>query len=209
AARSSRRSRGLFLHRRLHQLFEKDNTIKNLKQNTRAEMAAIRKQFEAEKAVRDADHTKLLARLQEAEDRESAARQELATVSAGYQGVMLIGQSRVYSWINLVQIAAGALFIFLAASTAFTLLGVEPPAWANYGATVLGLYGIVTAIQALRGRSLWGLSHLSRWLGRAAFLKYCTQRGVPFTVAQDRLTIDNGRVYLKSTNVKTLAEPDD
>ncbi|MEP4198124.1 MAG: hypothetical protein ABJL99_21060 [Aliishimia sp.] len=190
------------------QLIEKDAAIKDLRQKTRDEKAAIKKELKGENAALDAEKVALLAQLKEVEDRETAARRELAKVGTGYQSIMLKGQSRVNLWINVVQIIAGLVLVFLAASTAFTILGDEPPTWANYGARALGLYGIVTAIQALRGRSLLGLAHLSRWLGRTAFLGYSTKRGVPIDVARDRLLIEDGRVYLRSVSEKVLLESD-
>lgn len=164
------------------QLNAKDDALKRLRRKTSVEK------------------TELLARLKKVEEREIKAGQELAKVDSGYQSIMLKGVSRANTTVTTIQLVTGIVLLFLGTSAVFAILGDEPPTWAIYGANILGLYGIVTAIQAIRGKSVFGLSHLSSWSSQRTFLNYCARRGVPLEVARNRVTVDNGRVYLTSRN---------
>lgn len=183
-------------------LTEKNEAIKKLKQTTRAEKAAIKKEIEEHNLAMDAEKAQLLGRLKEAEEKESKTRSELARVNSGYYSVMVKSKARANSWITAIQFVGGIALVYLGVSTALSILGNKPPAWAGYGANALGLYGICTAIQALRGRSVWGLSHLSSWFSQKLFLDYSTKRGVPRDIAISRLALVKGRVNLEVEKVK-------
>jgi len=183
-------------------LTEKDEAIKKLKQATRAEKAAIKKEMEEHNSAIDAEKAQLLERLKEVEKKESNASCELAKVNSGYQSIMLNGKTRANLWVSFFQYLGGVALVFLGVSSALSILGDKPPFWADIGAKTLGLYGIITTIQAFRGRSVWGLSHLSSWFSRKTFLNYSTKRGVPSDIAISRLTIEKGRVYLKTEKVE-------
>jgi len=111
---------------------------------------------------------------------------------------MLEGEAHAHYWVTGIQLVGGLALLFLGVSSVFSVFGGTPQAWAKYGAQALGLYGIVTTVQALRGRSVWGLSHLSSWISRRVFLKYASLRGVPLDVAINQLSMEKGRVPLKS-----------
>lgn len=179
-------------------LSEKDDAIRDLQKKTRAEKAAMKKESESKSAALGAEKEELLTRLKEVEEKENAASLELEKVSSTYQSAMLKGATYANLWVTGIQIFGGLALLFLGVSSAFSILGDMPPAWASYGAQALGLYGIVTAVQAFRGQSVLGLSHLSSWFSQRAFLKYSTRRGVPPDVAINRLTMEKGRVHLKS-----------
>ena len=183
-------------------LTEKDEAIKKLKQTTRAEKAAIKKEFEEHNSAMDAEKAQLLEQLKVVEEKEYKASRELEMVNAGYYSVMANGKVRANSWVTVIQFVGGIALMFLGVSTALSILGDNPPVWADYGAKALGLYGIVTAIQALRGRSVWGFSYLSNRFSQKVFLDYSTKRGVPRDIATSRLVPEKGRVYLKTEKVR-------
>jgi hypothetical protein len=180
-------------------LSEKDEAINDLRKKSRAEKAESKKDLENRTAAFDTEKEELLARLKETKENENAANVELAKVRSTYQSVMLKGVTYANSWVASIQLLGGLALLFLGVSSALSILGETPPAWAENGAKALGLYGIVTAVQALRGRSVLGLSHLSSWFSQWSFLKFSTRRGVPLEVAANRLTMKKGRVYLKNT----------
>ncbi len=181
-------------------LEEKDEVIKRVQNMARAEKAVISKELTDQNASFDAEKSELLAQLKEVEEREGKAGRELAKVNNGYQATMLKGVSRANALVTAIQLVAALFLLFLGASTVFSILGAEPPTWASIGAKILGLYGIVTAVQAIRGKSVFGLSHLLSWSSHQTFLSFCSKRGVPLEVARNRVGVDNGRVYLTSQN---------
>lgn len=177
-------------------LSEKEEAINELRKKTRAEKAEIKQELEAKNAELDAEKAELLAKLKEAEEKEVAANRQLAKVSDGYQTIMVRGVSRTNCLVTFAQVCVGVALIFLTVSAAFAILEDPAPAWAGFGAKILGLYGLYTAVQAMRGKSALGLSHLSSWLSKAALLGYCTRRGVPENVVHEALVSVDGRVYL-------------
>lgn len=179
-----------------------DAAIRVVMEDTKRQVTEIKKELTDKNVAFDVEKVKLLAQLKEVKESEKKASQELTKVNAAYQSIMLKGKLRANAWVTFIQWVAGFALLFLGVSAAFAIIGDALPAWADYGAKIFGIYGIFTVIQAFRGKSIWGLSHLSSWFSQRVFLNYCTSRGVPLEVTRSRLTVDNGRVYL--TNQKDI-----
>ncbi|OYU39569.1 MAG: hypothetical protein CFE33_09345 [Pseudorhodobacter sp. PARRP1] len=179
-------------------LSEKDAALKQLRQKSSAEKAAIIKDHAEQQAALVAEHSALFLRLKDAEAKETSSARELEKVISGYHEVMMSARASVNFWISFGQIVAGIIFFFLAVSAVYSVFGGQAPRWADYGMKVLGVYGIYTTVQGLRGVGVPGFSQLSNGFGKSAFLSYCTRRGVPHDLAERRFRFEDGRIFLAS-----------
>jgi len=98
--------------------------------------------------------------------------------------------------ISITQFIVGGALVALGVAASVGVFTDQPPRVAGYALNAFSLVGLVLTIQALRGRGVIGLSHISETVGRKRYLRFCREKGVPQEVAAKRFTVERGRLQL-------------
>lgn len=178
------------------QISEKNKAIRDLKKEHKLAVEkweADQEQLRQERQKADQDIAERLAVLEAAREKDRAA---LAEVQSYRDGVMQKGVRRSNREIFTTQLLVGIALAALGAAASVGVFIDEPPMIADYALKAFSAVGLILTIQALRGRGVIGLSHISEAIGRARYLRYCREKGVPQEVAIRRVAVEHGRLQL-------------
>lgn len=179
------------------QISEKDKAIRTLKKeykDAQEKWAAEQAQSNEQRERDVAEIAETLAALEEQRRKDSAAlsdfhsRQELHLVR---------GVARANMAISISQLLLGLLISGLGLVASYGAVISSPPLWVGYALKGFTVIGVILTVQALRGKGVLGLSHLSEAVGRRLFLRYVRDKGVPEQIAMDRVSLENGRLQLR------------
>jgi len=178
------------------QISEKNKAIRDLKKEhdeavkkSEAEQESLRE----ERRIADEAIAQKLAALEVAHEKDRAT---LAEIHLHRDGVIKTGVIRTNREISISQFMLGLALAAFGVAASVGVFIDQPPKVADYALKAFSLVGLVLTIQALRGRGVIGLSHISEAVGRKRYLRYCREKGVPQELAAKRVVVDHGRLQL-------------
>ncbi len=179
------------------QISEKDKTIRTLKK----EHKDAQEQWAAEQSKSEEDRkqesAQITARLAALEDQQRRDRATLSDFRTRQEQLLGRGVRRANFVVMAAQLVLGLILAILGVVASYGAVMDSPPWWADYTLKAFTVVGVVLTVQALRGRGVPGLSHVSEALGRRLFLRYVRDKGMPEQPAIDRVSLENGRLRLR------------
>lgn len=182
---------------------EKNKVIRSLKK----EHEEARVQWEAEHARHEEEvrqsNLKVAERVAGLEAAQERDREALKEVHKRQDGVIDKVVRRVNWEISATQFVAGTVLVAVGFAAIAGVFIPQPPEIADYALKAFTVVGLAFTIQALRGRGVIGLAHISEAVGRKRYLRYCLAKGVPEEIAADRIFVEHGRLKLSEVLLPT------
>lgn len=115
------------------------------------------------------------------------------------------GVRRANLVISGTQLVCGLGLVALGVVASVGVFVVDPPTWIDYTVKAFSVVGLILTVQALRGKGVIGLSHVSEQVGRKLFVRFMRDKGVPEQLAMSRISFEQGRLRLgEEPNVLAL-----
>lgn len=176
------------------QISERDRAIRDLKREHKtaqekwaAEQARLTEErLEEEQKSRD--------RVAVLELRQKNDRAKLLELQSVQDRHISRGVERANRVVSGIQLFFGLVLIGLGVIASIGTFIPEPPTWIDYLLKAFGVVGVALTVQAVRGKAVLGLSHISAEFGRTSFLKYVRDKGLNDQFALGRIESDNGRL---------------
>lgn len=187
-------------------LFEKDKRIRQLHAENKKAQQATQAAYEArlhKEILKTADMEDRLAELERSKEEND---KRLALIYLRHETAMQEGIEYANKWMRCYHVLGAAILASVGALATFGVFW-DPstlPAVIRWGSKLMAAIGVIFTVLALLGRPVPGLWQLIERRGEKWYSKYCVNKGVPSTDAQERLSVEKSRFVLAAPNKQSL-----